>query len=111
MLLVTLLFINQRELSLILFKLIKDGFVETKRIRDTYPTNCYYITFEGVLFKEQGGYDQKLITANQAKYNLSYQISLYSNLNRLTFWIAFGTSVAAVYYGIEIGKWIYNCFH
>lgn len=47
MLLVTLLFINQRELSLILFKLIKDGFVETKRIRDTYPTNCYYITFEG----------------------------------------------------------------
>ena len=100
--------IYRYDLNLILNKLMKDDFVDQGI--DSHKT-VYSISIEGSVFYEQGGYQQRILEANQAKYNLSYQISLSNKLNRLTGWIAFGTSVAAVYYLLEIVKWVLSLCH
>ncbi len=111
------------EIRLILNKLYKDEYAEIIESEKRYegpdifkpprPTidYSYKISFEGELFKEQGGYTQQ-------KINNAYENIRLDNLEKnqkfhrkaltwLTFLVAVGTLVAGVFYLIEIGKHLY----
>ena len=94
------------EINNILDKLYQDGKIKMEM---TQEREYYYrVTFEGSLFIEQGGYTQQ-------QTERDYNAKLAANLRRLqyhTWWltvvIAVGTTVAAVYYAIEVYKY-FSC--
>lgn len=105
-----------------LLKLVKDGYVNqdsentTDQIFNTPRTNHYYkISFEGLVFIKNGGYQNQNDEIQRKQNELSdlksqqsaHSISLV-RLNRwlviLTWVIAIGTFVAGIYYMIEILK-------
>lgn len=88
------------EINLLFQKLLID-----KYINSVEPLS---ISFEGLIFRNKGGYTQKEITLNSE--NLRIQ-NLENELNKSTYWLmiftallAFGTAISAWYFGIEIWK-------
>ena len=89
---------NNNELVMILNKLQKDGYILHDNGTHPYTqkeTPLYFITFEGKIFYQQGGYGQQIIRQNDENVRvLNLEIShetLMRKLNALTFWIATGT--------------------
>lgn len=114
--------IDNSTLHSAILKLVKDGYVNqesektTDQIFNTPRTNHYYkISFEGLFFIKNGGYkNQNLeIQKKEIKYEKiqSEQSRQARSLVRLNYWlvvltwvIAIGTFVAALYYLLEILK-------
>lgn len=114
--------IDNRTLHSALLKLVKDGYVNqesektTDQIFNTPRTDHYYrISFEGLVFIKNGGYENhyaKIQMKENELSDLKSQQSRHSTalvrLNRwlviLTWVIAIGTLVAGIYYLIEILK-------
>lgn len=91
---------GNRDKLIVIEKLMKDGFInKTEMLVGAIKEKGFYITFEGLLHIEQGGYIGKLKReANQE--------SLQSIEKGL---IVLGVVVAALYYGIEIWKYFCGC--
>lgn len=91
--------VTDNELNLILNKLSKDEFITIKQAFTNSPIVfiLYSITFEGLVFYQQGGY------AAQIRKD-----SLQRKTQKILFWftgiVAVGTLIAAFYYSIEIWK-------
>lgn len=97
---------------------IIDFLIEDKNVnfKDTSPIHggtlhsdrIYSLTFKGKIFCEQGGYTQQKVSADAEKIRMEtlerFQKQNTSRVTFLTFLIAVGTAVAAVYYGIEVYK-------
>lgn len=101
-------------------KLVKDGYVnQTEKTRGMnmnktpYVVECYTISFEGIFFIKIGGYHQALIEdqrkANEyellnaeQKLHATALLSLNQRMVLLTWAIAIGTGIAALYYLLEI---------
>ena len=89
------------ELIIIIRKLKKDGYIE-ELIFDEVPH--YYKTFDGSLFREQGGYYKRNELENST-------LKMHKTTFFLTWILAIGTSVAALYYLSELLiKW-FCCGH
>jgi hypothetical protein len=103
------------ETLFILNKLNKDGYVDTKEIKipNTESTEIYYnINFEGRIFNEQNGYVGQNDEKNKFTAIASAQRQANSRMITLTRWIAIATCIAAVYYFLEILKYILSqCDH
>ena len=102
------------EIKSILNKLKKDGFIDTQEIPipTTDSTEIYYnINFEGRIFNEQGGYDRRNEQNNELTVLRKQQHSLQVQNRNLTIAVAIGTTVAALYYGLEIFKYFFTQFH
>jgi hypothetical protein len=105
------------DVRLILNQLIKDGYVEKVQERKAVPVQFYdeeyCITFGGKLHYDSGGYYQRSL--NDASENVrlkNLEIARQTQgkaLNWLTFWIALGTLIAAIYYLTEL-YWKYHWF-
>lgn len=101
------------ELLRILRKLEKDGYVYTvERKSDIFKTvvTKYCITFEGELFSQIGGYKQQIINDGSENTRLE-KIESAATANRktvtaLTWIIAIGTAIAAIYYAVEVMKYL-----
>ena len=99
-------------------KLIKDDyvwFVEKASVFPEFGTVKYYrITFEGIFYIRGGGYSADMEKNQSAEKRLveleRFQINIQTSVNRLTKLIALGTLVAAVYYLIEICKFLKGYF-
>ena len=111
--------IELNELKLILDKLEVDRFathdyVEGQKSITGTKMPTYKITFEGLYFSKSGGYYQKSLNDTSENIRLkSLEVSRQSQgraLNWLTFWIALGTIIAAIYYLTEL-YWKYHWFH
>ncbi|WP_026452135.1 hypothetical protein [Aequorivita capsosiphonis] len=114
--------IDNATLHSAILKLVKDGFVNQESEKTTDPlfnsprTNNYYrISFEGLFFIKEGGYENQ--NQETKKKEIEYgkiqseQKRQARNLVRLNYWlvvltwvIAIGTFVAALYYLMEILK-------
>lgn len=92
--------LTDHELSLILDKLFKDEYVKIEN-------NQYYITFEGAVFAEQGGYKTKIskdeavakmveIAAQRQDWLENEGLTNSQRLNQLTGWLVFVTAVLAL---------------
>jgi len=111
------------EMQKILSRLGKDKYIEFEDreesikwlpVTDSLTIRYYFITFDGELFIQMGGYAQQLIT-NANEINRQKNIELAAIANRktitiLTWIIAIGTFMAGLYYSIEILK-DYRLFH
>lgn len=115
--------ISDNRISNAVDRLIKDKYIDesTKELSREYPKisllsqepnityeTIYFITFEGELLIISGGYQKKV--ADDASENKrlrdmeNFQSKQSQKMSRLTFWIAVGTLIAAVYYLLQI--WI-----
>ncbi len=95
------------ETLFILKKLAKDGYIDTREISipDSASTEIYYnINFEGRILNEENGYVAKNNSLQAISSLQKRQSILNEKLYRLTIWVAVGTVIAAIYYGIEIIK-------
>lgn len=88
------------EINLLFQKLLID-----KYINSVEPLS---ISFEGLIFRNKGGYTQKEIILNSENIRIQ---NLENELNKSTYWLmiftallAFGTAISAWYFGIEIWK-------
>lgn len=103
------------DLIMILNKLKKDEYVCREEITNKLTkevVNGYRITFEGLLFYNQGGYEQEMIRRNAEsirveKLEISQQ-TLMAKLNVLTGWVAGGTIALVL---VEILKMLNDHFH
>ena len=93
------------EVSDVLRKLLADGYLEMIESgtpnTDDYKV-FYKVSFNGLVFNEQKGYTNQRIQDHLSRAN-------QKSLVFLTWVIALGTAVAAVYYGIEV--WKFLCHH
>lgn len=114
--------IDNATLHSAILKLVKDGYVNQESEKTTDPlfnsprTNNYYrISFEGLFFIKKGGYENQNLENKKKEIEYekiqSEQKRQALNLVRLNYWlvvltwvIAIGTFVAALYYLIEILK-------
>lgn len=98
----------------IMYKLKKDRYVDS-HLRPFNPkenesqTEHYFITFEGILFCEQDGYQGQINQRNAESIRIEKinkaQIDYQRNTIVLTVILAVGTAISAVYYLIEITKY------
>ena len=102
---------ENNELVMILNKLQKDGYI--LHDKGTHPStqkdrHLYYITFEGKVFYQQGGYGQQLI--NSASESIRAEIAEKTQKGNqlvliwLTVILAVGALIAAWYYLTELWK-------
>ncbi len=111
------------DLQMMIEKLIEDGYVKTIELK---PTNLntgksdglvihYKPTFKGKFLSETGGYagldEQRLAENIRVEKIETYQLEQAATLNKLTGGILIVTAIAAVYYLIEVSKWIYSALH
>jgi len=97
--------VDNNEFYRIISKLKKDGFVESPM------GTTHEITFEGNLSHLLGGYEKQYRDKNLAA-ELQYRVyriqktqtAIQTWIAVLTLLLALGTSVAALYYGIEVWK-------
>ena len=90
----------------VLDKLVKDGYVN--HLGGNLPANVtintalsYSITFEGLVFHQQGGYTaENQNNKRKAKREKVYIIA-----------VGVGTALAGVYGFFEIARWIFHHFH
>jgi len=84
---------NERDKRTILEKLIKDGYADRLDLAitkdNTSIVDKYFITFDGLIFINKGGYTKQF-----NKDNKEY------SLNRLQFWILLIGSIVAIFFGI-----------
>ena len=96
--------ISESALQVIINKLVKDEFVSLIHV---YTEKSFKITFEGLVFHQQGGYKQKLVNDNFIK---SQQDS-NKKTQKILFWftgiVAIGTLISAIYYCIEIWRFFH----
>lgn len=95
--------ITTQMLNEIIKRLVKDGYiVEQKRPNEQ---NVYSITFDGLIFE---GYVHENASIRKEQERLrtleNHQLELSKRMNFLTSVMAVGTTVAAIYYLIEILK-------
>ena len=88
-------------------------FLESEGYIDNKGNSLLFLSFRGIILKECGGYKQKIINQNAENVRLE-NIESRAMVNRktvtfLTWVIAAGTFVAAVYYGIEVWKFYQSC--
>lgn len=97
--------ISTSKLHLILNKLAKDELII---ITELGPHTVYNISFEGLIFHQQGGYSQKLFNDTLLKR----QEESNRRTQRILFWftgiVAFGTLIAAFYYSVELWKFFHG---
>jgi len=97
--------LSEADVLLVIKKLAKDEFVSIIQVG---ARNFYRITFEGLVFQQQGGYKQKL---NKDTF-LKRQEESNKRTQRILFWftgiVAVGTFIAAVYYVLEILKFFHK---
>ena len=102
---------NEKTIQSALEKLLKDEFIThtsgTKSNRPQFMIGLYKITFEGLVFIQQGGYvgqmdrNQRLQNERQDLEALNRNLVLESHKmarinTRLTYWVASGAVVAAI---------------
>lgn len=96
----------------ILDRLEEDGFIKEESSNKEYT--LYHITFKGLLFH---GYENEKALADQQSKEMALQRVRTSEIEEMTYkngtrmyyltWIlAIGTSIAAIYYLMEIGKYL-----
>jgi hypothetical protein len=97
--------VSLNTIILVLDKLIKDTYANKYQINELdspYTKVLYSITFEGSAFIQQGGYvneSESIATEKERiEFATSFQLEQSRTLNRLTFWIALASGIAAVYY-------------
>jgi hypothetical protein len=102
------------ELTMILNKLVKDDCVARETITNAKSLEKsidYRITFEGLLFYQQGGYEQELIRHRAENTRLdnieSSQRQFRRTQNVLLTLVAVGTLVAALYYSVELLNYLH----
>lgn len=96
------------EINSILIKLQKDGYVH---IQETAIGDFFMITFEGRVFNEQGGYVEMQQEKNRISLLEAAQRAANVRMVLLTRIVAIGTSVAALYYLLEMVKYFWHLFH
>lgn len=103
---------HEHEVVEILEKLSKDGYLKETKYQ---VGSCYATTFEGKWFISQGGYVGKFAALDAEKrkdeFFVSQSLRNGRMLNLLTVLLAFGTLIAAWYYGIEIWKYYHPSCH
>ncbi len=104
------------EMHLIIDKLIDDGYVKKYIIsvvnlntKDSVDTPHFEITFKGKMFIQEGGYEGHYLKLASESIRLGKldenQKSTNENMVFLTRVVAFGTTVAAIYYLLEVLKY------
>lgn len=89
-------------------KLVKDGYI--KEIKYNGSPSDYTITFEGEALIELGGYTSLSGEAQKVKELQRISGEREKTIVFLTKVLAFGTTIAAVYYLIEIAKTLFPCW-
>ncbi|MBA0883599.1 hypothetical protein [Flavobacterium undicola] len=104
-----------------LLKLVKDDYViETNKDIDNPKKTHYNISFEGLFFIKNGGYENQNLKSHQVEMEVvemkkmqslleAKNASLQVQLVVLTYLIAFGTLVAAIYYLLEVLAFLGVC--
>lgn len=108
--------INKLMFSEIISKLIEDGYItELRKANEGQDVTTYHVTFKGQIFE---GYESQQKLLNEQKARLAdlenrsreFQDETTNNakrLNVLTVILALGTSIAAIYYLLEIlNNWV-----
>lgn len=103
------------EMELILNKLNKDAMLESFEFKEQFgQKNKYRITFEGRIFSQNGGYQKKYLDESsqntQATALQKEQKDFRRNTILLTVILSVGTTIAAVYYLVEL-YWKHHWFH
>lgn len=80
-------------------KLENDGYIKKEG-------EVYGITMDGLLFEKTSGYESQMKESGIDGNRQYAEHVLEKRIYHLTCWVAIGTSVAGLYYIIEIGKWI-----
>jgi ABC-type multidrug transport system permease subunit len=92
------------ELTSILNKLRKDGYIEFRGEDYGSADEIYMINFEGRVFNAQGGYVlQRKLSLKQLK-SQDRTLAIQGQIVVLTLVLAIGTLISGIYYGIEIWK-------
>ena len=112
--------VENNTLASAFIKLVNDGYVnvneQTRGInmnKTPYVVECYNISFEGSFFIKNDGYRQASLEAQrkedeyellngEQKLHATALLSLNRRMVLLTWAIAFGTLIAAIYYFLEI---------
>src|SRR5690606_10198604 len=103
--------INRNDLKDVLNQLYEDKYVNREMSGDDSRTEpgkyfTYKSTWAGKYFQMTSGYQKKIDSENAREAEIlrqnTLQTRLQTKLNRLTFWIAFGTLIAAAYYLKEL---------
>lgn len=105
------------ELMQILQKLKKDEYIFIQDVtasHDFFQINSYFLSFDGKLFIESGGYTQAIINENAENKRVeALEHSQRATSNRMTYLtiiLAVGALIAAIYYLTEL-YWKYHWFH
>lgn len=107
----------ESELISLLEKLSNDGYVTMEEVRstergpETYLWH-YSITFNGVFFiRHEGGYSDLINQKNSDRKRIllleDHQKKYQRNQTILTVILVIGSSIAAIYYGIEVCKFFH----
>jgi hypothetical protein len=94
---------DKNEVLMILDKLVRDGYV----LYDSRD-RLYTTTFEGEFLKDTGGYVGLEESRLYKESLLVEQRNLQKNTFKVTVILMIGTSIAAIYYGIEICKSLFH---
>ena len=106
--------IDDKILYSALLKLVKDEYVSKDILNiGPYSSDIYTISFEGIFFINKGGYAQVLLEAqrkedeyenlnSEQKLHASSLLSINRRMVYLTWAIAIGTLISAIYYLLEI---------
>lgn len=105
---------NKNAFDQMLKKLIKDGYLTDNPSKDNPNKSFYFISFEGRLFFESGGYKQKIIDDASENTRLD-KIEMSQKVNRrwmtgLTLILAVASLLAGLYYCVEL-YWKHHWFH
>lgn len=113
------------KVELIVIKLVDDKLIERLTISGSHIYqdgnshshiyNSYCITFDGEVFHQEGGYMGRFNRENADKFKneatKSFQLEQTLILNKWTKWIFRATLVAAIYYLLEISKFLYSLIY
>lgn len=109
--------VNMETVENCIDKLIEDGYVFEDTYTDymseakpkTFPV--FKVSFSGQFFLSRGGYQSEFLRENSERIRMfaieTQQMENNQQIVLLTKWIAGGTIMAAIYYLIEILKWVF----
>lgn len=100
--------LSNRNKRIIMEKLIRDGYAF--RLDDKDGFDKYFISYEGILFLDEGGYVKKFernlqLAKSEAEYKEKVLYLQKKNVN-IQFWAILSAVVASSYYFGEIMKWL-----
>lgn len=107
---VPLMIVNNNQLIELLDIVKMDGYI-TYELRENGEVDNIYLTQKGLYFiglNGEGGYVRQLERKNRAELRINRQAKL---ILFLTFVLAAGTTVSAVFYAIEIYKFLFSLHH